>query len=495
MLLLIIFLLSLVATLSYKYLLKNEAFNPPPGPKKLPFIGNLHHLDLISPHICLAKLAKTYGPVLSLQFGSIPVVVVQSAELAKEVLQTQDLNFCTRPPMFGPRKLSYDGLDIAISPYNDYFREMKKLSVVHLLNTKRVQSFAPIRQQEILRLLNKISSLSTIVNLNELVMSFSCSNICRMAFGNRYDEEEGQKSRFHSLLNEAQASFTAFYFSDYFPLIGWLDKLCGQYSRLERIFKDLDTFYEELINDHLDPNRTKLDQEDFIDVLLHLQKQHCFTFDLSMNHIKALLMNIFIAGTDTSAATIVWGMTQLIKNPHVMKKVQQEIRNETRSKDYVDEEDVQKLEYFKAVVKETFRLHPASPLLVAHESIRKTKIKEYHILPKTQVYVNVWAIGRDPKSWNDPETFKPERFIGSSVDVKGQDFELLPFGAGRRICPGLQLGLSNVELTLANLLNSFDWDLPSGIKRDDVDMENLPGITMHKKNPLYLVAHKFPRTV
>ncbi|KAL9229195.1 hypothetical protein vseg_004687 [Gypsophila vaccaria] len=312
-----------------------------------------------------------------------------------------------------------------------------------------------------------------------------------MAFGKRYVDDEGGRSRVHSLLNEAQASFMTFYFSEHFPSIGWLDKLCGRTSKLERIFKALDAFYEEIINDHLHPIRPKSDQEDIIDVLLHLRKDRSFPFDLSFNHIKALLMNIIVAGTDTSAAMILWAMTQLLKNPSTMIKVQEEIRNATKNASYIDEEQVRSLEYFKAVVKETFRLHPAAPVLVGHESIKKTQIKGYDILPKTIVYVNAWAIARDPKSWDDPEEFRPERFIGSSIDVKGHDFELIPFSAGRRICPGIHLGLATVETTLANLLKCFNWDLPTGVKREQIDLDTLPGITMHKKNPLCVVAQKW----
>ncbi|KAK9758351.1 hypothetical protein RND81_01G224800 [Saponaria officinalis] len=497
--LLLIYFLALLATFYYTYHLflkhtKNEPYSPPPGPKRLPIIGNLRRFDFSSPHTCLADLARTYGPIISLQFGRTSVVVVQSAELAKEVLKTQDLNFCTRPPMVGPKKLSYEGLDIAFCPYNDYFREIKKISIVHLLNSKRVQSFGPIRKEEISRLLDKISSLSfasQIVNLSELVMGFSCSNICRMAFGKRYNDDEEGRSKFYNLVNKGQASFMSSYFEQYFPSIGWLDKLCGQSSRLQTTFKAFDAFYQQIIDHHLNPTRPKPDQDDIIDVLLHLQKQRCFPFDLSMNHIKALLINIIVAGTDTSAVMIIWAMTQLIKNPSTMKKVQEEIRNATKNINYIDDEQVQTLDYFKAVVKETFRLHPAAPLLIAHESTQKTRIKGDDILPKTLVYVNAWAIGRDPKSWNDPEKFMPERFIGSSIDVRGNDFEMIPFGAGRRMCPGLQLGLANMEIPLANLLKCYNWDLPVGVKREQIDLDTLPGILANKKNPLCLVAQKF----
>ncbi|XP_048494564.1 6,7,8-trihydroxycoumarin synthase isoform X2 [Beta vulgaris subsp. vulgaris] len=449
--LLVILFLTLVFLLLTKHRKNNEPFHPPPGPKGIPLIGNLHQFNALKPHVYLAELAKTYGSILSLRFGRIPVVVVQSAKLAKEVLQTQDLNFSNRPQFVGSQKLSYNGLDIAFSQYNEYFREVKKISVVHLLNSKRVESFAPIGQEEVLRMIKTISSLSSaskIVDLSELLTAYSSSNICRIAFGKR---------------------------------------LNGNLSRLEKTFKDLDAFYEEIISDHLDPNRTKSEQEDIIDVLLNLRKER--SFELTLDHIKALLMNIFIGGTDTSSVMVVWAMTELVKNPHAMKKVQEEIRNGIQNKDFVEKHDLSKFKYFKAVVKETFRLHPAAPLLVSHEAVKRTTIDGYDILPKTLVYINVWAIGRDPKLWKDPEKFMPERFFETLIDFKGNDFELLPFGAGRRMCPGLNLGIVNMELALANLLYSFDWEIPdNGLTKEDIDTDVLPGIVMHKKNPLCLLA-------
>lgn len=493
LILLFLFLVPLFIILVQK-LRKNEAFHLPPGPKGLPIIGNLHQFDPSKPQIYFAKLANTYGPIFTLRFGSTPVVVVQSAKTAKEVLHTQDLNFCYRPYMLATQRLSYKGLDLAFAHSLDYFREIKKICVVHLLSSKRVESFAPIRHDEVLRMISKISTLSSaseIINLSELLMSFASSNICRTAFGKRCDDEGSKRSRFHSLLNDAQAMFTAFFFADYFPSIGWLDKLTGQYSRLEKTFKDLDVFYGEIINDHLDPNRPTSQQEDIIDVLLHLRKQRTFTFELTIDHIKALLLDIFVAGTDTSAAMVVWAMTELIKNPTVMKKVQEEIRNSAGNKGYVTVEDLTKLEYLKAVIKETLRFRPAAPVLLVRETLKKCTIEGYDILPKTLVFVNIWTIGRDPEFWIDPDIFKPERFLGSSIDFKGQDFEFLPFGAGRKMCPGMLLGVANFELALANLLYSFEWELPAGMKMEDIDTDTLPGVTMHKKNPLCLVARKY----
>ena len=182
-------------------------------------------------------------------------------------------------------------------------------------------------------------------------------------------------------------------------------------------------------------------------------------------------------------------MTGLIKNPRAMGKAQEEIRNLSGNKELIEEEDVQKLVYLKAVIKETLRVYAPTPL-VPREAIRSFTIEGYEIQPKTIVYVNGWSIQRDPEAWKDPEEFYPERFLNNEIDFKGQDFEFIPFGAGRRICPGISLGIATVELITANLLNSFHWEMPQGMKREDIDTDMLPGLARHKKNHLCLVAKK-----
>jgi len=197
---------------------------------------------------------------------------------------------------------------------------------------------------------------------------------------------------------------------------------------------------------------------------------------------------MLVAATDTTAATSVWAMTSLMKDPRVMKKVQEEIRNLGGKKDFLDENDIHNFPYLKAVIKETLRMHLPTPLLVPRESREKCIISGYNIPANTIVYVNAWAIQRDPNVWKNPEEFYPERFLECSTNFLGQDFELIPFGAGRRICPGMSMGVASVELILANLLYSFDWKLPHGLVKEDIDTETLPGITQHKKIPLSLVA-------
>ncbi|WRX31353.1 Cytochrome P450 - like 10 [Theobroma cacao] len=213
--------------------------------------------------------------------------------MAKEVMKTHDLDFCSRPTLHGSYKLSYKGLDLAFSPYTAYWREIRKICVVHLFNSNRVQLYRPIREDEVSRLIAKISKLSVDskpVNLSEAMMCLTSTIICRVGFGKRYEDEGTERSRFHEMLNEAQALFVEFFISDYFPFMNWVDRISGLLKRVEKNFKEFDTFYQKLIDEHLDPNRSKLEQEDIIDVLLQIWKDREFAVDLTIDHIKAVLM-------------------------------------------------------------------------------------------------------------------------------------------------------------------------------------------------------------
>ncbi|KAK2452314.1 cytochrome P450 83B1 [Trifolium repens] len=486
---------------------KRRTSSTPPGPKPLPIIGNLHQIDPSSPHHSLWQLSKQYGPIMYLHLGYIPTLVVSSSKMAKEVLQTHDLKFASRPSFLGVRKLSYNCLDLAFAPYSPHWKEMKKLCVLHLFSSQRVHSFRPIRENEVAQLIQKVSKYvgnEKGVNLSETMMSFTNTLICKIALGKKYVFDYGEEvelgseergSRLQILLNEAQAMLTEFYFSDHFPLLGWVDRIKGTLWRLDKTFKELDLIYQRVIDDHMDnlarPKSKEQEVVDIIDILLQMMNDHSLSFELTIDHIKALLMNIFIAGTDTSTAIVVWTMTALMNNPRVMNKVQMEIRNLYKGKDFINEDDIEKLSYLKLVVKETMRLFPPSPLLVPRETIENCNIDGYEIKPKTLVYVNAWAIGRDPENWEDPEEFYPERFFTSSVDFKGKNFELIPFGSGRRMCPAMNMGMITVELSLANLIHSFDWKLPNDFDKEQVlDTQVKPGITMHKKIDLYLVPKK-----
>ena len=194
-----------------------------------------------------------------------------------------------------------------------------------------------------------------------------------------------------------------------------------------------------------------------------------------------------VGGGETSSAVVEWPMAEMIKKPKVMEAAQAEVRRVYASKGYVDESELHQLTYLKSIIKETLRLHPSVPLLVPRENRERCQIKGYEIPAKSKVIINAWAIGRDPRYWADAESFKPERFLNSPIDYRGANFELIPFGAGRRMCPGIAFATPNMELPLAGLLHHFDWKLPNGMKHEELDMTESFGFSVRRQNDLCLI--------
>lgn len=494
-LLLVIFVVLLILIYKHTNYQSKKSNSRPPGPRGLPLIGNMHQFDTSNTHLYLFQLSQKYGPIVSLQLGSVPTLVISSATVAKEVFKYHDLCFSSRPALVGTQKLSYKGLDLAFTPYSDYWRNMRKICTLHLFSTKSFQSFYPIREDEVAKMVKTISNTAAefnIVNVTEIVMTVTSSIVYRTAFGKLYidDDEDDDgynnkmRHKIHWVLTESQACFGNFFVEDFFPLMGsFIDRLCGTWTRLEKSFNKLDVFYQEVIDKRLDASTVSTQELSVLDILLQMKMDISdFTFD----HIKAVLMDIMLGASETSAAAVIWAMSLLVKNPKKMNKVQQEVRELVGNKGFVDEKDAQQLDYFKAVVKEAMRLHPPVPV-VPRSTMQKCVVSGYEIEAKTRVYVNLYAIGRDPEFWDNPDEFLPERFMNSSIDIKGQDFELIPFGVGRRMCPGLTMGMAMTHLVLANLLYHFNWELPPGVEMADIDMATLPGLTPQKKNDLCLV--------
>uniref|UniRef100_A0A1J3JRJ5 Cytochrome P450 71B19 n=1 Tax=Noccaea caerulescens TaxID=107243 RepID=A0A1J3JRJ5_NOCCA len=475
--------------------IKRSKWNLPPSPPQFPIIGNLHQVGEL-PHKSLQRLAERTGHVMLVRLGFVPVTVISSKEAAEEVLRTHDLDCCSRPNLVGTRLLSRGFKDIGFTPYGEEWKERRKFAVRELFCLKKVMSFRHIREEEcdfLVKELSKSAVDQSPVDLSKTLFWLTASILFRVALGQNFHENTFiDKDEIEELVFEAETALASFTCSDFFPVagLGWLvDWLSGQHKRLNDVFLKLDALFQHVIDDHLSPRRSK-DHEDIIDSMLnviHKQGEND-SLKLTVDHIKGFLANIFLAGIDTGAITMIWAMTELARNPKLMKKVQGEIRDCLGSnKERITEEDVEKVPYLKMVIKETFRLHPAAPLILPRETMAHIKVQGYDIPPKRRILVNVSAIGRDPKLWNNPEEFNPERFIDSPVDYRGQHYELLPFGAGRRICPGMAMGIATVELGLLNLLYFFDWRVLDGMTHEDIDTEEAGTLTIVKKEPLKLV--------
>ncbi|KFK43574.1 hypothetical protein AALP_AA1G144100 [Arabis alpina] len=448
--------------------LQPSKWNLPPGPKKLPIIGNLHQRQELNPRN-RRSLSQKYGPVVLLRFGFVPVVVISSKEAAEEVLKIHDLECCSRPETARTRAISYNFKDIGFAPYGEEWRVMRKLSVVELFSAKKLQSFRYIREEENDLLVKKLSELAlsrSSVNIKKTLYTLVGSIVFRIAFGiNLHECEFIDEDNIADLVHKSELATGTSILSDSFPgRIGrFIDLISGQKKRLESGLLELDTFFQNILDDHIKHDRTVRESSDIIDVMINMMKKQDKdgnSIKLTTDHLKGMISDIFLAGVSTSASTMIWAMTELIRNPRVMKKVQDEIRTTLgEKKERIEEQDLNKLHYFKLMVKEAFRLHPAAPLLLPRETFSHIKIQGYDIPAKTQLLINAYAIARDPKQWTNPDEFNPDRFLDSSIDYRGLNFELLPFGSGRRICPGMSLGITLVELGLLNLLYFFDWGL------------------------------------
>ncbi|KAG6635080.1 hypothetical protein CIPAW_11G018600 [Carya illinoinensis] len=468
----------------FKRIFRSGKPNLPPSPPKLPIIGNLHQLGML-PHRSLRALSKKYGPVMLLSLGHAPTLVVSSAELAREVLQTNDTVFASRPQNTAAKILLYGCTDMGFAPYGEYWRQVRKICVLELLSLKRVQSFQHIREEEVASLTNKVRescSKQTSVNLTEMVIAASNNIVSRCTLGQKFEEEDGKRS-FGYLARRVMVQLTAFCFGDFFPYLGWS----------KATFRELDTFFDQVIEEHktVKSNDEQPNKKDFVHILLQLQRDGMLEFEFTDDNLKAILLDMFVAGTDTTSTTLEWLLAELIKNPSIMKRAQDEVRTVVGKKSKIDVNDIIKMHYLKCIVNETLRLHPPAPLLLPRETSATVILGGgYDIPPKTKVFVNIWAIQRDPSVWERPEEFLPERFVDNPIDFRGKYFEFLPFGGGRRGCPGLTFGVATVEFVIANLLCWFDWMLPPpiiGREKYHLDMSEVNAQVVTKKTPLHLV--------
>ncbi|WVZ14320.1 hypothetical protein V8G54_011886 [Vigna mungo] len=461
-----------------------------PGPKPLPIIGNLHMLGKL-PHRTLQSLAKTYGPIMSLKLGQIPAIVVSSPQTAELFLKTHDIVFASRPKTQATEYLSYGSKGLAFSEYGAYWRNARKVCTLQLLSASKVEMFAPLRRQELgvlVKSLKNSAASGEVVDLSLLLGELMENIVFKMVLGRAKDDRFDLKLLIHEVMN----LIGLFNLADYMPWLGVFDPQ-GITKRLKKTAKLFDELLEQIIQEH-ESNPYGEDQNrnmDFVDILLSLMHQP----DDLQNHqdaidrtnVKAIILDMISAAFDTSSTTVEWAMSQLLRHPTVMKRLQQELEHVVGMNRHVEENDLEKLSYLNMVVKETLRLHPVGPLLVPRECREDVTIDGYLIKKKTRVMVNAWAIGRDPKVWDKAEIFNPSRFENNDVDVRGKDFRILPFGSGRRVCPGIHMGLTTINLVLAQLVHCFDWKLPLGMCSDELDMEEIFGLTIPRKKHLFII--------
>ncbi|CAI0437469.1 unnamed protein product [Linum tenue] len=432
----------------------------PPHPRKLPIIGNLHQLAGSSlPHRRFRDLTNQYGAVMGLQLGQIPFVVISSAESAEQILKTHD---------------------------GAYWRQLRKICALELLNPNRVQSFGSIRSEEISNSMGGVSvSAGQEFNFSQMVFSLTAGIVSRVAFGKKYRGHD----EFVPVMEEMARISGGFSLADLFPSVKLLQVTSGMRSQLLRLRNEADRMMDGIISDHRERQRTEGSDEvdDLVDVLLKLQAGGGLEVPLSDDNIKAVILDVFIAGSDTSATIMDWAMSEMIKNPRILQQAQIEVRRVFKLKGDVDVTQLHELYYLQSVIKETLRLHPPGPLLIPRECGEDCEINGFQVKAKEKVIVNIWAISRDPKYWNDPEEFRPEKFINNPIDFKGSNFEFLTFGSGRRICPGVAFSMANIELSLAKFLYHFDWELPSDVKIENLDMTELYGFAVRKKHNLKVI--------
>ncbi|KAG5232949.1 flavonoid 3'-monooxygenase [Salix suchowensis] len=468
----------------------------PPGPKPWPLVGNLPHLGPV-PHHTMAALAKTYGPLMHLRLGFVDVVVAASASVASQFLKTHDSNFSSRPPNSGAKHIAYNYQDLVFAPYGPRWRLLRKISSVHLFSAKSLDDFRHIRQEEVAVLTGALTRAgpNTPVNLGQLL------NVCTAnALGG--GDGDAKADEFKSMVVEVMVLAGVFNIGDFVPALEWLD-LQGVAAKMKKLHKRFDAFLTNIVEEHkVSSSSSAVRSEkhnDLLSTLIALKEQPDVDGDgggkLTDTEIKALLLNMFTAGTDTSSSTVEWAIAELIRHPHILARVQQELDSVVGRDRLVTELDLAQLTYLQAVVKETFRLHPSTPLSLPRIAAESCEIGGYHIPKGSTVLVNVWAIARDPDEWAEPLEFRPERFLPggekAEVDVKGNDFELIPFGAGRRICAGMSLGLRMVQLLTASLIHAFDWDLADGVVPEKLNMDEAYGLTLQRAVPL--MVHPRPR--
>ncbi|KAL0427082.1 UNVERIFIED_CONTAM: cytochrome [Sesamum latifolium] len=470
--LLSLFLLSLV----FKFSSKAKRKLPPSPVPAIPVLGHLHFLKFPL-HRTIHKLSQELGPILSLRFGNRLMVVVSSPAIVEECFTKNDIVLANRPRLIIDKYVGYNYTNLVGSPYGEHWRNLRRLTTVEIFSTARLNVFQSIRHDENKLLLKQLYGKScqdfARVELRSMLSELTFNVIMRMVAGKRYfgeDEENDEAKQFREIIDQIFKLGGVSNPGDFLPF-RWIDYK-GYEKTLKRVTGKMDAFLQGLIDEHKrDKSRNTM-----IDHLLSLQESEPEYYTDVM--IKGIIIVMLVAGTDTSVVTIEWAMSALLNHPEKLDKARAEIDNLIGNNRLVNETDLSKLPYLQNIILETFRLFPAAPLLVPHEASADCMLGGYDILRGTIVLVNAWTIHRDPFVWDDPTSFNPERFEG--VGEVGPT-KLLPFGMGRRSCPGNGLANRVIGLVLASLIQCFEWQR---VDETLVDLTEGQGLSMPKLTPL-----------
>ncbi|XP_050375163.1 geraniol 8-hydroxylase-like [Argentina anserina] len=466
----------------------------PPGPKPYPLVGNLFELG-DKPHVSLTKLSQRYGPIISLQLGQLTTVVVSSPILAKEILRTHDQIFCNRNQPDAVHACKYNEYSMAWLPVVARWRKLRTICNSQLFAPKVLDSNYSNRRVKVQKLIDDVNEsmrAGEAMDVGKAVFSTSLNLLSQTIFSVDLAQPSSETAReFKKTIWGIMEEVGKPNLADYFPLLKKLDPQ-GITRRTAYYFEKIYSILDRMIHQRLELRRgdNYITTNDMLDSLLNISEEKME--DMDMRETQNLFMDLIIGGTETSSATVEWAMAELLHNPEILLKAQAELEQVIGKRKLVEESDVARLPYLQAILKETFRLHPTAPLLLPRSAGAKIEIGGYIIPKGAQVLINAWAIGKDPNTWENPNLFMPERFLGldNQIEVTGKNCELIPFGGGRRMCPGLPLGIRMVHLMLGSLLNCFDWKLEDGVVPETMNMAEKFGVTLNMAQSLRAVPEK-----